>query len=633
MASASTTQPADSDGPPRDSKEAVTGLRERSGNRKNTLATWLLAIVVFASGCYLFSRDLNFSWHHHADEGGKILQIQHGERNFNHPLMMLHLVDGVLALGGNVDSPHAVVMAGRHVSVVAMAFACALFTAAITMVRGPLWGVVLGVLLLAHPEVFSVARFFKEDPIMMAGLSVCLLGLALAGPENRASSWLVLGLGLGLTIGGKYIGVLWWPFFLAAFAARIPERKPRRRALLKTTLLGLGTFLLIQLPALMQPGALADALSLEITKATGPGPSDGDSSSSFPFYWKMIDRSPYLLLGGLSLAGIIIAAWKSQWSWFWCAISFWAYFIVLGCATKEASRYLLAWHCGVCLSAVATVSIIAERIGRSRLIGGGRWALLIGFIFAIGFLRETATELWKIRDGLVESSRNHRHREDFFDYIRQQLPPDAVIGYGSRVALVDPAYPEQYPATIAFLPQQVRFLPRPWEYNTVAGLRSAGFTHYVTSEEFTRMEKATQQAGKQEFFTDFRAHARVLHTSERGTKNLFPMRLTLHELPAPEQLSSELFLGIPDNESRKFGDSAPESAVADVTTITTVSESDYVDYEKAHREGRIKAQTKRDGYIYYAIEVSRDCPFPDGSSAWVEVTERFKAKIPQDKPE
>ena len=103
--------------------------------------------------------------------------------------------------------------------------------------------------------------------------------------------------------------------------------------------------------------------------------------------------------------------------------------------------------------------------------------------------------------------------------------------------------------------------------------------------------------------------------------------------PVPEQFPTETFLGLRDNESCKVGDSAPESAVADVTTISTVSVSDYADYQNALHGGRIKAQGIRDGYIYYAIESRRDVPFPDGSSAWVDITERYKAKIPQQNPE
>jgi hypothetical protein len=88
------------------------------------------------------------------------------------------------------------------------------------------------------------------------------------------------------------------------------------------------------------------------------------------------------------------------------------------------------------------------------------------------------------------------------------------------------------------------------------------------------------------------------------------------------------FLGLPDDAIRKVGDDAPESAVRDVTKITRVETTTYDEYLRLKKEGAIKAEEKRDGHVYYAIEARRDCPFPNGTSAWVFVTERYKAKLP-----
>lgn len=509
-----------------------TNLRADGTNARRLLAICLLGLGVFAAACALFSRDLNFSWHYHSDEGGKIVQIQQGARNFNHPLLMLHVVEGILAFAGDKEYPHTVVMAGRHASVVAMALACALFAVSVAIARGPLWGAVLGVLLLAHPATYSYSRFFKEDPFLMAGLAVGILGIALAGPKNRRSAWIVLGIGLGVTLGGKYIGVLWWPFLLAAFAASVPDPKPRRQGFVGALALGAVTLLLIQLPGLLQPDAALDAIKLEITKATDPSRVSDKTSASFPVYWKLISRPPYPLLGGIALAGIVLALWRRRWAWVWCALPFWVYFVVIGFATKEAARYLLPWHVGICLSAVVTVSLLADGLAHSRFLSGTRFHRLVGVIFAAGFLASVTPDLLDERERAVRESLNQRHRLEFFDRLRHELPADAVIGYGSRVGLVDPAYPEQYPDNVPYLPQTVRFEANPWDYRSAAGMRAAGITHFVTSEEFDRVERATKQEGKQAFIRDFRANTRVVFTSERGGKSQFPMRLTLHEVHA-----------------------------------------------------------------------------------------------------
>jgi len=87
------------------------------------------------------------------------------------------------------------------------------------------------------------------------------------------------------------------------------------------------------------------------------------------------------------------------------------------------------------------------------------------------------------------------------------------------------------------------------------------------------------------------------------------------------------FLGLADDESQKIGGS-PNSALARMTSITEVRLSTMAEYDSARAKGRIKTQETRDGYVYYAIEQMRHAPFPNGTSAYFTVTERFKAKLP-----
>ena len=55
----------------------------------------------------------------------------------------------------------------------------------------------------------------------------------------------------------------------------------------------------------------------------------------------------------------------------------------------------------------------------------------------------------------------------------------------------------------------------------------------------------------------------------------------------------------------------------------------YRNYLDSRNAGEIEAAEERNGYIYYAIRARRDVPFPNGTSAWVNVTERYKAKLPE----
>lgn len=88
------------------------------------------------------------------------------------------------------------------------------------------------------------------------------------------------------------------------------------------------------------------------------------------------------------------------------------------------------------------------------------------------------------------------------------------------------------------------------------------------------------------------------------------------------------FLGLPDNASRKVGDENPESELRDITKISEVISSKYSDYQRQKKAREIAAQQIRDGYVYYAIELLRHVPFADGRSAYITVTERYKARLP-----
>ena len=495
---------------------------------RRPLVVWLVALAVFLAALPWFSRDLGFSWHFHADEGGKIAQVQMGERNFHHPLLMLHCVQGVVALTGANSSPHAIVLAGRWVAVVAMALACALLVAAVGMSHGAGWGLVLGVLLLLHPACFTYAHYFKEDPMLLAGLALAILGVAVAGQGGRGwrRGCLITGCGLGLALGSKYIGIVWWPFVLAALAAHAPVPQARRAGWLLAFGLAVAIVLIIQLPAFVHAGQFTAAVSSEVTKATKDSVGAEDSGSVVQIYWAGMRRMPLVAFAALALAGTVVAAGFRRWPAFWLGLSSWGYLAILCAATKEADRYLLPWHVAVTVATVVIIAAICRSIG-TRL--RGYWRVLPAVV-ALALLVDVASDLRDLQKIAVNGFRNMDRRVDAIEFIRKELPAGAVVFYGTRVGLVDPAYPEQYPAALAMLPQQVRYVPEPWTYGTVAGMRAAGATHYLVSEEFERAERMSRIEEKQAFFRDFRQHAKLIQQFKRGSKSQFPMRLSLYDL-------------------------------------------------------------------------------------------------------
>jgi hypothetical protein len=88
------------------------------------------------------------------------------------------------------------------------------------------------------------------------------------------------------------------------------------------------------------------------------------------------------------------------------------------------------------------------------------------------------------------------------------------------------------------------------------------------------------------------------------------------------------FFGLPETETSGRG---PVGLINGqsyrINDVTAVSETTYDQYQLAKRAGRIFTEETHGDCVYYAIKERRDARF-DNASAWVEVTERFKARKP-----
>ncbi len=97
----------------------------------------------------------------------------------------------------------------------------------------------------------------------------------------------------------------------------------------------------------------------------------------------------------------------------------------------------------------------------------------------------------------------------------------------------------------------------------------------------------------------------------------------------PQPSGSKGFLGLADDASRKIGEHAPESALAGMTDITEVQVTTHDEYLKRKRNGKIVAKEVRGDFIYFAVERMLHASFPGGSGTYVNITERYKAKLPE----
>lgn len=87
------------------------------------------------------------------------------------------------------------------------------------------------------------------------------------------------------------------------------------------------------------------------------------------------------------------------------------------------------------------------------------------------------------------------------------------------------------------------------------------------------------------------------------------------------------FLGIAENEESKEG---PVGLLGGQSTqlsiVSKVLEVSYSEFKRAKEMSRVVAEEEHDGFVYWAVEETRDVPF-DNATAWVFVLDRFKSPI------
>jgi MFS family permease len=171
----------------------------------------LIAIGTSLLAYPLFSRHNDFPVHYHPDEWSKARQLldPDGDRNFNHPLLMLRAAE---FFHPPIDRDiRQVVLDGRDTSARLAAAAAGAITIAGGAVAGIPGALLAGLAAALCPPLLVYAHYFKEEPALLVGIAVALAG-ALAMQRSRPillqlATSLLLGAGVALAASGKYVGV------------------------------------------------------------------------------------------------------------------------------------------------------------------------------------------------------------------------------------------------------------------------------------------------------------------------------------------------------------------------------------------------------------------------------------------
>jgi hypothetical protein len=510
---------------------------------------WLLigwAVLLFTFTVALHLRHNDFPFYYHPDEPGKVEQVQSGKWNFHHPMLLLATVKAVTLKTG-AHGEQAIVETGRFVSALFTGVAVVALSLLAYGWRGWPSALSAGAALAFHHQLYELSHYFKEDPALLAGVS--LTALMAVACWWRLSYWRIalLGVACALAISGKYIGVM----SIAIAAPILWDRREGRTLRFSVFVAALvAAFLAVNLPLLLQLSSFSESFTREVGLVVR---GQGGLTRSVPHaqYWNVFvdNTTPVIWL----LLGIFLAArWRERRMvplahWVIIAVPF-VYAIALSFSPKSNDRYFLPATALLTLLAALGIAdaarLFQKRMHRRWVTFGAAVALVLGqwpswIRYEHAFQRDDNAEL--------------------IAWIKDKLPPTAVLAKDSRIQLPDPEK-KKHASRLGVIPQRVvHRLPgkKPVRYaadlapvhGTVEELAASGITHVAISEsDYGRFflsglrpqpnERADFERRKA-FYESLLRHGDLTFDRERGTVIYLHPGIRVYRIGTPPPVSDE----------------------------------------------------------------------------------------------
>ncbi len=438
----------------------------------------LWALALFAATFALHTRHNAFPFFYHPDEPGKVEQIIRGEWNFHHPMLLLATTKIAVEIAGVPRREQAVVQAGRAVSAGFMAVAVVALSLLAYAWRGWVPALAAGGALMCHHQFFELAHYLKEDSALLAGFSLTFLMLLACWWRPTMSRVTLLGIACGLAVSGKYLGVL-----ALALALPILWYAPERRAARFGVFAGalVATFVVVNLPLFLHLATFRESFGREMDLVVKGQRGLTRSVPHFQYWNVFIDNTTPAIWGLLAI--FLHARWKERRSLSlpeWMIIVFpFAYALALSFSPKTNDRYFLPATALFTLQAALGTADLAHafawRHTRRRWLAGAVTVLLV-----FQLVSPPRPVHWH---HLAEYWRAFQNDDnvDLIQWVRAELPADAVIAKDNRVALPDPTK-KKHANRYGAIPQKVIAERFAADVGAFEELRSKGVTHVAVSE-------------------------------------------------------------------------------------------------------------------------------------------------------
>lgn len=460
------------------------GVRCGGGRQRvNTgrLPRVLLFVIVLAMSLQFYTRDNHFSWLYHNDESSKVSQVMDAKRNFNHPPLMLTVADEVARLSGNHADPQAVVQVGRTLSALYLALANALLVDLAVVWCGTLTGAALGLVLLVQPDLYEIGHYFKEDTLLLLGLSASFWSLAFFGAEPSRRRAVLLGVSLAVLAGSKYVGWFW--VVPLGVQAVVWGWRVRRRELGWLV----GAFVVVTAwmywPALRNWSVAREAGLLEITLLLAGDYGTGRAVPHALYWGELAQSIPWVILFLGCLGFVLAGRERRPPGSLWMLISSVAMIIALSWTAKFSDRYELPVNYLMSFVVVTGAVLAWPRSGSRRWLTWLPQAGAVVVAIWIGWRLEpeAARRMWGFR----------------FDS-RAQMQQILQTSYRGNLFLVQDEW-----ARVEVAPQTGRSLSS-WfvaDLGSLDELRRQGVTHVLVSFDVNHrfLDDSVAQFDQQDF--------------------------------------------------------------------------------------------------------------------------------------
>lgn len=494
-----------------------------------TLAGW--SLFLFVAAFLLDTRHNSFPYFYHPDEAVKVEQVRTGNWNYHHPMLLLTTTKAAVTLGHVPLEEQRIVETGRAVSAAFAALAVVALSLLGYAWRGWAAAVATGLALLLHHQFFELAHYLKEDTALVFGMALTFLLTFLFAQKPNAARAGMLGAAVGGAISGKYIGLAVLVVVLPIFWHLPKEGRALRIGAFIAALFGV--LLLVNLPLILNPSAFAHSFDREMQLVVH-GQQGATRRVPHSLYLNIFRDNTTPVMWVLLIV-FLAERWQerrvlSRVEWLLIAFPF-VYTLALSFSPKTNDRYFLPATALFTLFASIGALDAARLLSRCLPLRPAIATAAVVIVLVAGQF----PSWWR-----YETAFQHDDNRELIDWVKEHLPPTAVIAKDSRILLPDPDNPRD---ATRFEPMPQKILAKKYaaDLGTIAELRRKGVTHVAVSETDyggfflnsvrPRKGDAADFERRKDFYAELLRNGDLLFQRDRGTVLYLHPGIRLYAMP------------------------------------------------------------------------------------------------------